>query len=341
MKACPMKPQMLFPRKTLMSSETLKKPVNGQKKSSSCTDLPQLLDRLCGKKSKDLPKLSAKSWALFDASSGKLLQGRSPFFKREVASLTKIMTLYVALSILDRLELDPNDLCLTVTREAAQIGGTSAELQEGDLLSVRDLFHGLMLPSGNDAAYTLGEYFGLFLFLEQIGRASKIKDLRDVNIRKDYPGVKDSMRYFINEMNETAEEMNLTQTYFNNVHGMSLKLNISSAHDMGVLTCKAIKHPEIQKISRTRGYIARTWTSEKGYQELFWENSNKLLDEGFEGVKTGVTPNAGPCLSALYRLERYDGQEQQIVVVVLKCEGIEDRFADVRKIVEWCKNAIF
>jgi len=258
-----------------------------------------------------------------------------------VASLTKIMTLYVALMVLERLDLDQNQICLTVTREAFQIGGTSAELQEGDLISIKDLFYGLMLPSGNDAAYTIGEYFGLFLFLDQIGRIAKIKDLIDVNMKKDFPGVKDPMRYFINEMNEMAENMNLTQTFFNNVHGMSLKLNISSAYDIGLMTCKATKHMELQKISRTRAFVSKVWTKDRGYKELFWENTNKLLDQGFEGVKTGITPNAGPCLSALYRLEKGDGQEQMIVVVVLNCEGIEDRFTDVRKIVDWCKNTIF
>ena len=60
--------------------------------------------------------------------------------------------------------MTPLDLCLyiqvKVTKFAAKTGGTTANLQEGDILNLRQLFHGMMLPSGNDAAYTLAEFFG-------------------------------------------------------------------------------------------------------------------------------------------------------------------------------------
>ena len=307
-------------------------------KSSSSVDLPPILDRIPSKKSQELPRITAKSWVLFEASTSKYLYGKFPNYKREIASLTKIMTLYTALLIISRLELDIKDICLTVTREAYILGGTTAELIEGDLISIEDLCYGLMLPSGNDAAYTIGEYFGVFLYMEQIGRGEKVKELEDINIKKDFGNIRDPMRYFISEMNDIAERLNLSQTIFNNSHGMSSKINISSAFDVALLTCTVVKNPDVLKICQTQAYIAKVWRKDRGYKELYWENTNKLLDQGFEGVKTGITPNAGPCLSAYYKLDKGDYIDNYVVIVVLSCDDVEDRFNDVKKIASWCKS---
>lgn len=56
--------------------------------------------------------------------------------------------------------MDPDRTYVTISRQASNIKGTSAELVEGDILSVSQLFYGMMLPSGNDAAFALAEYFG-------------------------------------------------------------------------------------------------------------------------------------------------------------------------------------
>lgn len=251
------------------------------------------------------------------------------------------MTLYAVLTIIDRISLDSNDIFLTVTREAANIGGTSAELRQGDILSIEDLFYGLMLPSGNDASYTLGEYFGVFLYLEEKGQTYKINELGEIDIKKDFPSIKDPMRFFLSEMNQIARELNMNQTNFNNVHGMSMKINISSAFDMGLLTCEAIKHPVLRKICKTKGYYSRIWNNYTGYRENYWENTNKLLDNGFEGVKTGITPNAGGCLAVLYRMDNkfnsVMNKENYIVAVVLASEGADKRFSDAKKLVDWYK----
>lgn len=83
--------------------------------------------------------------------------------RREIASLTKIMTCYVVLSLVKTFGLDDRSHFIEVTENAASMQGTSAELRMGDHLCVWDLLHGLMLPSGNDAAYALAEYFGQML----------------------------------------------------------------------------------------------------------------------------------------------------------------------------------
>jgi D-alanyl-D-alanine carboxypeptidase (penicillin-binding protein 5/6) len=75
--------------------------------------------------------------------------------KKEVASLTKIMTFFLCMSLIEKYSLSVEKTEIKVTKEASKVPGTSAFLKKGDLLSLHDLFHGLMLPSGNDAGYLL------------------------------------------------------------------------------------------------------------------------------------------------------------------------------------------
>lgn len=80
--------------------------------------------------------------------------------RREVASLTKIMTCYTVLTLIEKLNLDIETTFLTISFEATNILGTVADLAEGDTLSLEEMLYALMLPSGNDAAIALAEYFG-------------------------------------------------------------------------------------------------------------------------------------------------------------------------------------
>lgn len=80
--------------------------------------------------------------------------------KREIASLTKIMTLFTVLKLAQKFNLSMLNETIWVSREATQMIGTSAWLRQNDLLSVWDLCHAMMLPSGNDAAFALAEHFG-------------------------------------------------------------------------------------------------------------------------------------------------------------------------------------
>jgi len=80
--------------------------------------------------------------------------------KREVASLTKMMTFYTLLRLLTKYQLSPKNTYITVSKAASKVTGTTANLVEGDVLSIEQLCYGMMLPSGNDAAYAIAEYFG-------------------------------------------------------------------------------------------------------------------------------------------------------------------------------------
>lgn len=83
--------------------------------------------------------------------------------RREVASLTKIMTCYTVLNLIKKFNISEKNTMVVISENAANITGTTADLIAGDTLSIWDLLFGLMLPSGNDAAIALAEYFGQLL----------------------------------------------------------------------------------------------------------------------------------------------------------------------------------
>ena len=85
--------------------------------------------------------------------------------RREIASLTKIMTTWVVLNLLKRFNLDEKKEMVEVSVNASETQGTTAELAAGDRINVWDMLHGVMLPSGNDAAMALAEHFGYKLLL--------------------------------------------------------------------------------------------------------------------------------------------------------------------------------
>lgn len=100
---------------------------------------------------KPTPTISAQSWVVLDRKSKQVLFGSREKEIREVASLTKIMTLYTCLQMVDSLQVDLNHQ-IFVDSYVTQVSGTTANLCPGDRLTLWDIMHGLMLPSGNDAA---------------------------------------------------------------------------------------------------------------------------------------------------------------------------------------------
>jgi D-alanyl-D-alanine carboxypeptidase len=96
--------------------------------------------------------------------TGSLIFGRKENLRREIASLTKMMTFYTVIELIKQFKLQVETYQITVSTLASQISGTSAFLREGDTLTVSQLLYGLMLPSGNDAAFCLAEHFGERLY---------------------------------------------------------------------------------------------------------------------------------------------------------------------------------
>jgi len=104
---------------------------------------------------------------------GKILYYKGDQEVREIASLTKMMTCYVSIQLAKELKLDLNKTYFYVSEGASITPGTTAYLKKGQRLKVIDLLHGLMLPSGNDAAITLAENFGEKLIKFRAQRSPK------------------------------------------------------------------------------------------------------------------------------------------------------------------------
>ncbi|MEY8389038.1 D-alanyl-D-alanine carboxypeptidase family protein [Oscillospiraceae bacterium 38-13] len=196
---------------------------------------------------------SATSAILMDADSGRVLYEQNAGARMRIASTTKILTALVAIR-----EGNLSDT-VTVSREAAYTEGSSMYLKEGEELSLETLLYGLLLCSGNDAAVAVAEH------------------------------VSGSVERFVKRMNETARELGMESSSFANPNGLDDEDHYSTARDMAVLACAALRNETLIRIASTRTVTAggRTMT-----------NHNKLLSyvDGCLGLKTGYTRAAGRTL---------------------------------------------
>lgn len=109
------------------------------------------------------PYNSCKSYVVLDSHHSKVLQGKNKDEVREMASLTKMMTAICTLELAAEMKLDIRSTYFKVSIKASGTIGTTANLLDGQVLSIWDLLHGMMLPSGNDAAMVLAENFSVRL----------------------------------------------------------------------------------------------------------------------------------------------------------------------------------
>jgi len=256
--------------------------------------------------------ITAKSWIIYDSHTSTILLSRKAKEQREIASLTKIMTAYTVLKIISRLDIGILKMKVKVSSDTFMINGTSANLVVGDTLTVWDLLHGLLLPSGNDAALCLADYFGYII--------SEIRLRPPLNFT-------DPIGTFVSEMNSNAKELKLLNTKYANPHGLKDALNKSTAEDIAKLTSICMQSPLFSEIVKKTSYtcVAKTVT---GISKTYtWYNTNKLLNKGFNGVKTGNTITAGACLAASYKDVQYD-----LVIVALGCKSESHKWHEVMKL---------
>ena len=160
-----------------------------------------------------------------------------------------------------------------------------------------------MLPSGNDAAIAIAEFLG----------------------KKIDPDI-DPVQAFVNKMNQNAKNLNLNDTNFTNPHGMSTTINLSSAKSIATLASFSMKSNIFSKIVATKRYSCSIFNPE-GIRKVEWINTNLLLDKGYCGVKTGITPAAGPCLC--FCMQR---RKKNLLVVLLNSKTMESRWREAIKL---------
>ena len=154
------------------------------------------------------------------------------------------------------------------------------------------------------------------------------------------------LRHFIQYMNSTAEHLELSNTQFAVSHGMHHDDNYSSAFDMGRLSLVVMNHPTystvFQDVVSTKIFQCKSKVNPNHMYR--WENTNKMLWENsptakpeFNGVKTGITPTAGPCLSCSY--DSPNGQFK-FLVIILCCKSPEARWKEIPRLCEWAGQKI-
>jgi len=202
--------------------------------------------------------VSSRSAILMDMESGRVLYEKDKDTPRLIASITKMMTAILAI------ESNLLDEKVEVGEEVLRMYGSNIYVELGEIMTLRDLVYGLMLRSGNDASVVIAKFVG------------------------------GNEENFIRMMNEKAKEIGMTNTIFNNPHGLDEETeNKSTALDMAKLSSYAYRNNEFRKISKTKKYT--TSSNKKSY---VWYNRNKLLTlyKNATGGKTGYTPSAGRTL---------------------------------------------
>ena len=160
--------------------------------------------------------LSAKSAAMLDCLSGRMLLDRNSTEPSLIASTTKIMT---ALLICENCNVLDQ---MSIPKQAVGVEGSSMYLREGEKLSLQELLYGLMLSSGNDAAVALALYCC------------------------------GSIEEFANLMNDKARSLGMTQTHFENPNGLDSKNHYSTAGDLAILASYAMENPIFSKTVSTK-----------------------------------------------------------------------------------------
>lgn len=214
-------------------------------------------------------KLGLKSGLLFDVRTGAVLWARNPSRIAPIASLTKMMTALVVT------EHALPTASVPITSEAVHFTGSGVGLLPvGKRVPLEALLYGLLLPSGNDAAIALADYVG------------------------------GSVRGFIALMNHRAQQLGLRCTHFATVSGIVDLGNYSCASDLAAIAHAVLEQPLLAKIVGSRSAIL-PFPIKGG--KLYLYNNNPLLllrYPGTDGVKTGFTDAAGPCLVAAARRGR-------------------------------------
>lgn len=242
------------------------------------------------------PLVNAKAWIVIDARTGVVLAGQNTEERLPPASLTKMMTTYVADVAMHEGRISMGDR-VRVSEQAWRTGmkeGSRMFLDVGSLVSVEDLFRGIIIQSGNDASVALAEH------------------------------VAGSEEQFVQLMNAQAQKLGMTNTLYADASGL-VDAQYSSAHDLAMLARAIIyDYPENYGI-----YAEKEFKYNIGRAQ---QNRNELLgrDPTVDGLKTGHTNAAGYCLVA--SAKRGD---TRLVSVVLNTPSMKARADESAKILDW------
>lgn len=241
--------------------------------------------------------IKAKSAILFDAVTGKVLYYKDPVVPVFPASTAKLLTALVALDwCMEEEEVTVGDELDLVASDS-----TVARLRKGHVLTIRNLLEGMLVPSGNDAAYVIAAYMGR-------------KSLKDENA-----SLKDAIPEFIRLMNDKAKSLGTINSNFKTPDGYDAIGQYTTAYDMGLIGLAAADNEIIAEICNKNS--ARNVFADGS--DVTWSNTNSLIARTSgryysycSGLKTGTSTMAGRCLISV---AKKDGRE--VVSVVMNSDA--------------------
>lgn len=245
----------------------------------------------------ELPfEVQAKSALLLDYDTGTILYEKNPHEKLPMASITKIMTILLVLEAIDdgRINLDTP---VQISEYAAGMGGSQVLLYPGEILPVSALLKATIVASGNDSSVALAEK------------------------------VYGTHEYFVQKMNERAQELGMTNTHFANCTGLPADKHYTTAYDISLMSRELLKYPLFFKWSSI-------WHDflEECRNKTDLTNTNRLVRfyDGCDGIKTGSTSEAKFCLSATAKRGN-----MRVISIIMAAPTSEVRFAEARKLMDF------
>ena len=244
--------------------------------------------------------MGAKSAILIDSASGKVLFEKNADEKLAPASMTKLGSMLMIMEAIDNGNLKLDDK-VTISEEAANMGGSQVFLEAGEVYTVHDLLKGVAIASGNDAVVALAEK------------------------------VAGSQSEFVEMMNKRFKEIGAKNTNFVNAHGLDAEGHYSTARDMSIIAQELLKHEKILEYTS----IYEEYLEKNDGTKTWLVNTNKLVRfyNGVDGLKTGYTTTAGYCLTATAKKDNF-----RLISVVMGEETSENRSSDTVKLLNYGFN---
>ncbi len=230
------------------------------------------------------PGTSAESCILAEAESGAVLYEKNADSRMLIASTTKMLTALVVLEL-----CDPRERVM-IAEDFAAVEGSSMYIKPGEILTVSDLLYGMMLASGNDAAAALALY------------------------------VSGSVEAFSAVMNEYAQSIGCRDSNFVNPHGLDADNHYSTARDLMIIACAAMRNDTLREIVSTK-HTTAAGRSLRNHNKLLWNCP------GAVGIKTGFTESAGRSLVSCAERE-----DMRLVCVTLNAP---DDWNDHTSLYDW------
>lgn len=206
--------------------------------------------------------ITAGSAILMEATSGRVLFEKEPDKRMAPASITKIMTMLLAMEAIEQGKASLDDMVVT-SEHAMEMGGSQVWLEVGEEMSLADLMKAIAIVSANDASVAVAEH------------------------------IAGSEEAFVDMMNQRARELGMTGTHFANCHGLPHRDHYTTARDIAIMSRALLRYPKVHE-------WFTTWIDYVRGGKNILVNTNRLVKfyEGADGLKTGFTEEAGYCLAA-------------------------------------------